>query len=311
MGRMSKFLIPAFGAILLAGLAPQAGHAEFALNFQPGPTPPVPTPGTFTVSCNRGADANCVHGDPTNPANRDPEKTPFLYQGVTDGTSNYWHMIVGDPTKGFAQQTYIRIGACCIFGFLLSSSAGDSFNGGGSGTAVNANGVGPLSPTVASGSGTANPERTQIRQITGIQSSEFYQEFLKSTFLNKPKITQDIVSADMSSKFELDMSNIAYRGAAATTTAPAKFVNTVNITNPLVPGGGGFDAAAQAQNPQVSAGRYTWTPGIGFGFSSGTYTHAEGGGFNVNAADWKAFYIPAQNTCWSYKQNPGSAPCTP
>lgn len=318
MDRLSKFVPPIFSIIFLLGFAPQNGYAEFLMNFQPGPTPSAPIAGTFSVSCNRGGDINCFHGDPNLRVNgilvnRDPEKTPFLYEPVTDGTSNYWHMIVGDPTKGFAQETFIRIGACCVFNFVLSSSSGDTANGGGAGLNTNTNGMGPLSSsaggTSGSGSGTGNPERVQIRQITGIQSSDFYQEFLKNTFLNKPKITQDIVSADMSSRFELDMSNIAYRGAAATTTAPAKFVNTVNIVNPLVPGG--FDAAAQAQNPQVSAGRYTWTPGTSYGLSGGTYTYAGGGGYSLNDVDWKAYYNPAQNTCWSYKQNPGGVPCTP
>ncbi|MEQ6342362.1 MAG: hypothetical protein M3A44_12105 [Gammaproteobacteria bacterium] len=133
------------------------------------------------------------------------------------------------------------------------------------------------------------------------------QEFLKSTFATKPKITQDIETPDISARFVVDMSAIPYTGAAATST-PAIVTNTVNLLSSS--SGGSFDVVAGGQKNNVTAGSFTWTPGTGFGQSNGTYNYTDGN-FNINAIDWKAAYEPGINTCWSYKQNPGSAPCTP
>lgn len=276
---------------------------------------PVSNPPNFMalLSCNRGGTSSgCINNTggnniPNGTTAGIPfvEKTPFLQEVVSDGLNGYYHVIVGDPTKGFAQETYIRLGGARWPNgqpsSVSSGSAGQS-NGGGFGAATT--GGNPLASSAVSGSGGGNPERVQIRQV--LDSPEMSQEFLKSTFLNKPKITQTITTSDMVSSFEVDMSAIRYRGAGATTT-DAIITNKVTMIDSAA--SGNFDMAANKQNSTVTAGKFTWTPGTGDGLSNGTYSYTNGA-FNVNAIDWKVYYN-ADNTCWSYRQNPGSTPCTP
>lgn len=287
------------------------GHAEFSLNFAPNlaqrvspGNPDVAVSGFFAVlDCNRGgATSGCAN----NNAGLTTEKTPFLQEIVSDGSNGYFHVIVGDPTQGFAQETYIRIGSTIWPSSQPSSvSSGSAGQSNGGGFAAATTGGNPLASSAISGSGTANPERTQIRQL--VNSPDMSQEFLKSTFLNKPKITQAVTTGDMVSSFEVDMSAIAYRGAGATTT-DAAITNKVTMIDSAA--SGNFDMAVNKQNSTVTAGKFSWTPGTGDGLSNGTYSYTNGA-FNVNAIDWKVYYNPADNTCWSYKQNPGGSPCTP
>lgn len=318
--RLSNLLLTISGVgVLLLAFTMEESRAEFALNFQENPT--ARDPAGFVINCNRAGGptplaGGCINGDPTNTRNIDPEKTPFLLEYVTDSATGvrYWHMIVGDPSKGFAQETYSGRGcANCWTNGLPGSSSGGSVNNGGFPSLTNPAGspgpLGPIgaTPSAGSGTGSGNPEATQIRQVIGVAGNELTQEFLKGSFLTKPKITQTVTTPDLVSQFQVDMSAIPYKGAAATTT-PAVIVNKVTFTDPNV--SGNFDMATQKQTSQVTAGQYTWATGSGIGGSSGTYSYLNGN-FNLNAIDWASFYNPAQNTCWSYKQNPGTAPCTP
>ncbi len=286
------------------------GRAEFALDFQPNPgrlsssaNPDFASSNFFAVlNCNRGGTSSgCTTGSTPS-----TEKTPFLQEVVSDATGTYYHMIVGDPTQSFAQETYIRLGSVIWpNGQPSSSSSGSAGRSNGGGFEAATTGGAPLASGAISGSGGGNPERTQIRQL--LNTPDMTQEFLKSVFLTKPKITQTITTSDIVSFFEADMSAIRYRGTGAATT-DASVKNTLTFVGAPVPGN--FDLAVNKQNSTVTAGKYSWAPGTGDGLSNGTYTYTSGS-FDVNAVDWKAFYNPADNTCWSYKQNPGSAACTP
>jgi hypothetical protein len=296
---------------LFALISATEGYAEFTLNFAPNlagrvsPGNPDLVSSNFyaVLDCNRGGVSS---GCTNNNAGSSTEKTPFLQEVVSDGLNGYYHLIVGDPTQGFAQETYIRLGSTVWPNSQPSSSSSGSAgqsNGGGFSAATS--GGNPLASGAISGSGGGNPERTQIRQL--VNSADMSQEFLKSTFLNKPKITQTVTTSDMVSSFEVDMSAIRYRGAGATTT-DAVITNKVTMIDSAA--SGNFDLAVNKQNSTVTAGKFSWAPGTGDGLSNGTYSYTNGA-FNVNAIDWKVYYNPADNTCWSYRQNPGSTPCTP
>lgn len=309
MDRLPKPLSLIIGALLM--VFAMEGQAEFALNFQPDPgrlsgstnpdtLPIFPPPGSFTqlLSCNRGeVSSGCNHG-----GGPSTEKTPFLQELAFDGSNTYFHVIVGDPTQNFAQETFIRLGVRTwpnnqpnSVSAGTAGTANGGWNGGGDAT--------PLGPSMVSGSGTANPERVQVRQI--VRDPEMTQEFLKNTFLTKPRITQTVTSGDMTSFFDLNMTGIAYRGPGSTTSV-APLINTVTIGSA---GAGNFDMARNKQNSTVTAGQFSWAPGGGDGGSAGTYTYV-GGNFNLNAIDWRAYYNPGDNTCWAFNQNPGGT-CTP
>lgn len=85
--------------LILWGFGISDGHAEFGLNFQKNPGGTV----IYGMECNingLGACASWTSADSV---------TPFLQETVSDGTASYWHMIVGNPATGFAQETYIRM----------------------------------------------------------------------------------------------------------------------------------------------------------------------------------------------------------
>ncbi len=265
------------------------------------------------LSCNRGADSGCNNGGilaiPGTGGNTGVpaliEKTPFLQEVVSDATGTYYHTIVGDPTKGFAQETYTRIGRVVWQNGQPNSSSSGSAGISNGGWQAGTTGGAPLASSAISGSGGGNPERVQIRQL--VNSPDMTQEFLKSTFLFKPKITQTVTTSDMVSFFEADMSAIRYSGAGAMTT-DAAVTNTVTMSG--ASGAGNFDMAVNKQNSMVTAGKYSWAVGTSDGGSNGVYTYANGV-FDVNAVDWKAYYNPSNNTCWTFRQNPGGTPCTP
>ncbi len=297
----------------LGALLATAAHAEFDLNFQANPNRLATGMWAATdfsgnqirsrgFDCNRGSNINCAHGQFT-----DPEKTPFLLEIVPDPVTgqNYFHMIVGDLTAGFAQESYVKVSSSFWPGSnAASSSGGGMVNGGGLSTG-SFPGFGPLLSTQSNhGNATGNPTTAQIRQV--LTSGEISQEFLKNTYVNKPKISQTLTTAEVSAQFVLDMSTIPYTGAAATST-PAIITNTLDFADTTIPGK--FNMATDKQNSTVSAGRFTWTPGTNssIGNAGGVYSYAEGGA-NVDTIDWMTFYNPANNTCWSYN---GPAGCVP
>lgn len=73
--------------------------------------------------------------------------------------------------------------------------------------------------------------------------------------------------------------------------------NTMTFTNPTYTAN--FNVATDAQATFVTAGRYTYTSGTGYGSSAGTYTYVDGS-FNPAAIDWNVYYSPSQNATWSY-----------
>lgn len=227
----------------------------------------------------------------------------FLQQLVSDGGVQYYHVIVGNPAEdNFALEFYMRTGACCWW----PSGGGGGMGGGGGGGGMGGGNPAPYSSSYGdvndilfnawqplssnadkAGNGTGNPNRVYMRQINN--DPQMRQEFVKNIERNKPRIIQTIADGSLTSTFDLDMRN----GSHSAFTTPASFVNITTIA-----GIGSFDANANAQKGDVTAGRYTYSAnnpkGVSHGDSYGSYNYG-GGFFDVHRQDWLAFCNPADN----------------
>ncbi|NOY62855.1 MAG: hypothetical protein GXP10_06865 [Gammaproteobacteria bacterium] len=267
-------------AILCALLLTQPAFAAgpFALNFQP-------LDATFgddnraDTSCNRPdvADRGCSgswsnSGDPT----------AFLQELITVDGSSYYHVIIGLPEDGFAQEYVAQVGGPSWEGASGSNSLGDGIcrSGFGPGNFVLSacNISDPLGVThdnVFTGVGSGNPKAVVMRQVNGgtwdgasnswscAASDNYCSEFKKENFLYKPVITQTINEASeyMNANFSFDMSAIDYD----TNTTAGTMVNTVTISDPTLDdysiGAGDFNYATDADSnySTLSGGRYIFT----------------------------------------------------
>ncbi len=269
-------------------------HAQnfFALDFQPNPSG-----NTFFGI----AGTTDIVGN-----NRRAGQSPLLYQIVTDPNTNlsYYHMVLGARGSGFAQDVYIQAGSS--FGSFQGGPSSASLGGQG-------NQSDPLNVTGATGrEASGNPNRVVMRQT--MSATDVSSEFLKDSFSNKPKITQDVTSAEMTAHVMLDMSNSDY----STMNVPGSFINTLTLTDggtPFAPGS--FDNATDGQNTHVTAGEYTYTPQAQtscethgtrkicnttqiVGGAGGTYTYSEGAA-NLDAnstVDWTRFWDPSRSNPW-------------
>ncbi|HHM06393.1 MAG TPA: hypothetical protein ENJ19_11750 [Gammaproteobacteria bacterium] len=277
---------------------PASALAEFTLNWTPLTSGPSDGGGTSYFNCNRpdsGAGVNCTShdGGATN-GTVDPDKTPFLQEVVTDvDGKRYFHVIVGLPPgpgeDGFAHETFIQVqDGTTACGNTYCPYAGGSYN------AFSGSGDAPLSADLTlTGNGTADPTKVITRQVIVDSAMGLTQEFIKSSFTAKPKITQSVVSSDLSTSFTLDMSNSGYSDLST----PGTMTNTLTFTDPAIPGG--FDAATiPSSGIQITGGRYTYTgPGQwdSSGFTPGSYSYWDNGGFDTSTAQWSSFRDDAQN----------------
>ena len=210
-------------------------------------------------------------------------QTPFVYEKV----DNYFHLILGNPTSGFAQEVYISLSNSTYqgFGTLGSrlSSSGGSLN----------NSADPLNNGAASG----NPKVVEMRQL--VTDGDFTSDFVKDKFLEKPSITQTIDSSDFQSQDIIDGSGIGYGNATSTST----YTSTVRIIDLDIPlESASFDYGTDALQKILTAGHYTWTPGSGRGGSSGTYTYTDDS-FNVSNIKWEQFFDTTVTNPWVKNTN--------
>lgn len=264
--------VPLSAGALLISLASPA-FAAFTFNWQPLDT-------AFSIPearCNVPgfSNINCQIGIST-----DADKTRFIQELVTNGGVNYYHVVIGEPSTGFAQEMYIQRSGGCN-GFDQSHSVGSCGN---NTTAFS------TSPTAGSGSGngTGNVTRVVVRQV--LSDAEYNEEFLKDSLSNKPIITQNITAAGLSAQFIFDMRNTDYSTSATT----GVFTNTLTLSEPGLGNVGDFNQATDAQSAHVTGGRYTWSPGTAFGSSYGSFSYSEGV-FDVYAVDWLKYRDAAQN----------------
>jgi len=272
-------------------------HAEFALNFDSAVSQGyVIEPHFVTIDCRDPTTlGRCVRGG-TSSGIRDPDPTPFLQELFADVNGEYYyHVVVGTEADGFAQEFFIKAhGTGWYTGAMVNASGGSIYNGG---TDVFAGeyAVDPLSPTKkgnwyemshSGGSGSGNPTRMIFRQL--IIDPEMTQEVVKSTFLHKPRITQSVSDMDMTSTFEVDMSNLTYNDM----TTGATVVNQMTITAPGIPYDYAdkitFDMALDSQDSNANAGFYTYTPGQAFKGAFGDYNYAESS-WDFYGMDWSTF----------------------
>ena len=251
------------------------------------------------------------------------ETTPFLYELVSLNGTSYIHMVIGDPSTGFAQETYIKghenfdVSSLVVSTWAAVHSYG--FN--------NSPGASMLQTR---GNASAHPEKVAVRQVMGgtwddvsktwtCANTEFCSEFLKDTLATKPRITQNIFSTNMSNEFSIDMRNITYDDM----NIIAPIVNKVVITDPQLPLGDEADydrSAIQSRYPytqneristhlETTAGRYTYAEnaseiegaGGGYTYFSDTFDH-----IRIN---WCDFYKADQNQV--VRQTDGSMTTAP
>jgi len=196
--------------------------------------------------------------------------TGYFLQEVTDG---YFHVIVGDPADDFAIEWYIRSSG--TYSTSLTTGYLDNI-------------YDPLSSNVSkTGNGAGNPRNTHIRSI--VRGDGLEQEFLKASNTNKPKITQDIINADMTSHFVADMSNSDYSDSSTVGT----IINQQSILDANIPAESADFDMADFSSANVTAGLYSHNTGSGSGEFK-TYSYAKDG-FEVYDVKWIDYCDPAQN----------------
>jgi hypothetical protein len=315
-------------AALLAVDEPGALAAGFSTNFS---TATYNAAGNFF-----GGSGACVFGDPSGACatvngyfnNGDP--TPFYQEVVNINGTYYFHVLVGDPASGFAQESYTRYGAsaystatgsglqgafspdsggnqtlnnstvpanCCT---SLATSLSNNF----AWMANNSNMSNPLANETISGNGTGNPSNTVFRMVLTSPNGDMSLEVDKPFLDMKPLISQTVQDGNMTAVFVADMRGISYQDK----NTPIAITNNVVINDPSIPGAGAANfTMASAQQSDVTAGRYTFTPGTGWNnpngwdapnssFGVGTYSYFGAPvGYDVNAVDWTQFFNYAQN----------------
>jgi hypothetical protein len=314
---------PLLGTVLCAAAAMPVAHAEFTLNFQPAPVE-YKHPSTSAMTSVMAT----THNNSDNGTNPDTGMTPYLIGSNferpeividPDNGKQYYHMIVGNLSDGFIQETYIEMG----FGTYGSTSettqggAPASASGGGGTYSWDAqgdkftnpaysfgNGYDPLdmekdyyAQKQDAGNGTGNPNKVLIRQI--VNDGEIMMEYLKDKYLYKARISQMLIAPDVTAMFDLDMRNSTYTD----NTTPGVMTNIMQLWGDNTPPDSAmFDPVAQGEQVVINAGKYTYADGAGFGGSEGDYTYSDGG-FDHMSTDWASYMDPAANNPWSFEDS--------
>ena len=243
-----------------------------------------------SLSCNRPGETSEKCGLL---AGSDPDQTPFLQELVNEGGRTYFHLIIGLPGQGFVQEVFIGTGGSSFGSGANSASGGQSscMCSYGDPQGMAGNGWDPLRVNAQSftGNATGNPTQVLIRQL--INAPEITQEFLKDKYALKPKITQDMVTAELATRFVADMRNSNY----SADSTPATVINTLTFTDPFLAMGNFNSAIDVTSSAYVTAGRYKYVSGGGsFGGAAPTYSYV-GGSFNAVATNWESFRDTSQN----------------
>ncbi|MCF6234835.1 MAG: hypothetical protein L3J70_00405 [Gammaproteobacteria bacterium] len=298
-------------------------HAErnFTFNFNSA-DPDFGDDPLVDVRCNRPNESNAGCGGGMMSWGVDDGST-FLQEYFEVDGELYYHIVVGSPEQGFAQETYTKVGSNVYWGsgggmmggganrpILTSPSKGDGSCGGGMGGMggggnfiSNCNAGDPLglkgNDNLFTGNATGNPSRTIMYQVLGgswdavtetwecKESDDYCQEFIKDSFEYKPKLTQTINDEEenMLTYFEFDMSNSTY----AEKDKVASTINTLIITDPDMPMGmekeGDFDFAEFTNQANKPGSNSTLTAGM-YTFTPGSEDFAGGQDVDANAYDY-------------------------
>ena len=157
-----------------------------------------------------------------------------------------------------------------------------------------------------SGNGTMDPTRVVL--LMKLSDASVSMEVYKPQLDRKPRVTQNLVEGGLTARFIADMRGLLYSDLSRA----APVINTMTLDDPGLPtpGAADFDMSF-AQNAHVTAGKYSYTPGLGWRdattnapingwdvnnsrFYPGTYTYSDGN-FDVLNVDWTQFFDPTQN----------------
>ena len=239
------------------------------------------------------------------------DNSPFLQEVITLGGADYYHVVVGDTAAAFGLEFYLRTapGAVCWFGCANARVGGGGMNGmpgmGGGGisplSASSGSATNDSAPLSSTNSGTGRPDAVAIRQVN--RTAEITQEFLKTRETNKPRISQSLVSANVTLNFAIDMSATNYTTSAAGVLTLTQAVNepipprgTNPATRSPLPSATNFNIAnaGPGSSVNITGGRYTYSPGSGDGGSLGVYSYFADS-FNVYAINWASYCDATQN----------------
>ena len=298
-------------ALSLAVILPFSGGAlaEFSLNWTRINTTGPVGPGCLNPTCSLVSQQENDE-DIFAP----PGQTPFVYERVQDPQSglNYYHMIVGDPEQGFAQEVFIQVGTRSDFQGVPPLQGGFSSSSGGQPPVEEiarfSSGGNPLAnDQTFTGTGTGNPSRVQMRQLMTDADGGLTVDFVKNRYLEKPTISNTIDASDVNMSFIIDGSGNLY-----TTPAPSAVTNIVEHRGANVPpdASARFDMATDAPNAHVTAGQYT-TTNPAAGDPGGPYTYAdplENVPLSFDDPVWSNFFDHREANPWSYPENRPSPP---
>ncbi len=234
------------------------------------------------------------------------EKPEIVYDPVSD--LSYYHLIVGDPADGFAQEVFIQIEGTRMF---PSGARPASASGGTAGTVLttgqhfSGNSHDPLDTidSIDTGNGSGKPNKVIIRQL--LNDGETFQEFLKDKTGFKPRITQMTVAPDITMLFDIDMRNSDYTD----NTQAGSVVNTLTLSSsPSLPEGSGDffmtsdgtntsitagTQQGQVVNADITGGRYTWASDTGYIYTDSNFDHT--------AIDWGQYFNSENDNIWTYQ----------
>jgi len=266
--------------------------------------------------------------------NGDP--TAFYQEVVNVGNKSYFHVIVGDPTTGFAQESwtpgaegrsgnFFSTGSTSLQAAFNSDAAGmdrasvndPAFNGLTSvssnwGSPANymeaySNAGDPFNSVHRSGNGGADPSNAIFHMVLISADGDMSMDVNKPFLDKKPIISQTVQDGGMTATYVADMTKLSYSDM----NTPINIINNVTFDDPTIPGNGSanFDMA-NSQQSDVTAGRFTFTKGPGYGwqnaangwdtigssFTLGTYSYyGAATGFDVYTTDWASFFDYDQN----------------
>jgi len=309
--------------------AAPANAAGFETNFDTSAF--GPTNAFYTGNAGCGFAQGC--GTTSNLSNGDP--TPFYQQVVDINGTSYFHVMVGDPASGFAEESYTPFAAgngsadgtslqgdnnpfgagneMSVLDPTWSSSPGHSTPSRDYNLLTSVGNVGnPLDTVHKSGNGGGDPTHAVFRMVLTSSAGDMSMDVVKPFLDKKPRISQTVQDGTLSSQFVADMTKLSY----SDDKTPAEVKIHQVISDSSIPGiGAGDFNMSQAQQSYVTAGRYTFTPGTGWNnatgwdspgssFDLGTYTYEGGQGFDPFTVNWATFFKYDQNATACVRSNP-------
>ena len=312
--------------LLSVAVAPALAATAFQLNFNNQ----IPV---NIAGCSATSDCTIPGGDnPVAGSNRaGNDGTRFIQEQLQIGNDLFFHVVVGDPASGFANESYTRSSVAAAGNVSTGILKGSGLNpfspdqGGnegatvstgartrsslGNGTTLFGNGARPFNAnTHLTGNGTADPSRTVLRMT--LSDGQMSQSVSKPVLNRKPLINQLTTdNQGMTSEFVADMRGISY----SEKDKAAPIVNRLHLVDSTLPSPGSADFdMSRIQRSDVTAGRFIFTPGLGWRlpdgtdassigwtdatavFNPGTYT-GPGAGFDPLTVDWASFFSSTQN----------------